>query len=172
MKRKNEQGQAILELTLMLPVIVGILALIVDLGLGQWRHMVCTTSAQAAANGAAVQALRAARRPSNWQAAGSIAPFASQANWQISAPCELAQVHEQRYTAEWNRWLIRTRIRRRCSGPTDDPCSPTEVYQPLLQGSCANADRMETRVRISIRIVVVIFLLLVELPLRRRRQPV
>lgn len=57
--RKAEHGQAMIEMALMLPLIVGLLALIIDLGLGQWRHMTCTSAAQSAAMGAAVDALEA-----------------------------------------------------------------------------------------------------------------
>jgi hypothetical protein len=57
--RRSVRGQAALEMALILPFIVMLLAFIVDLGFAQWRHMQCYASAQAAAQGAAVSAMQA-----------------------------------------------------------------------------------------------------------------
>ena len=55
MKRKNG-GQAALLVTLSLPLMLGILAFVVDVGWGYWRQEACKTAAAAAASAAALSA--------------------------------------------------------------------------------------------------------------------
>lgn len=57
--RKACRGQAAVMVTLALPVVLGLTALVVDLGWCYWRQEVCKTAAQSAAMGAGVAAYKA-----------------------------------------------------------------------------------------------------------------
>ncbi len=53
---RTNSGQAALLITLSLPLVLGLLALVVDVGWGYWRQEACKTAAQAAASAAALAA--------------------------------------------------------------------------------------------------------------------
>ena len=59
-RKRAQSGQAALMVTLSLPLTLGLLAMVVDVGWCYWRQEACKTAAQAGAMAAAMQALRAA----------------------------------------------------------------------------------------------------------------
>src|SRR3984957_11002293 len=60
MPRDKHRGQALLMMTMSLPVMFGLMALVVDTGWCFWRTEACKTAAQAAASAAAITAKSAA----------------------------------------------------------------------------------------------------------------
>jgi hypothetical protein len=82
----GRKGQAILEFALILPLLFGFLALVVDLGFGQYRHQVTHSIAEGAATSSAVAAMQAG----TFAAGSATCPTASGNN--LSVGCQYAQI--------------------------------------------------------------------------------
>ena len=67
--RTSARGQAIILVTLSVPVLFGLMAMVVDVGWGYWRQEACKTVAEAAAGAAAV----AAKTASNYTCGNGVA---------------------------------------------------------------------------------------------------